>query len=178
VIQISASGAVKEGNGAGPVWTTITACHFCVKDMYNPGSTYKVPVPAAGTIYSYWKSLALEISGTYTTVDNIKIYTDGGGFGAGITVKVGDETIVTGSYVQATGTEGETGVEMVANHGGISASTDFFTYNSGAVKSVTGSMASNETLKSSHVVLQMEVTSAASAGDLTDETITWRWDET
>ena len=82
----------------------------------------------------------------------------------------------------ATGTPGDTGDEMVAAHAGLTGSTELFgNYTSGSPKSVTIGEAGNiinatgET--SAYIILQMEVTSTASPGTLSNETLTWRYDE-
>lgn len=140
-------------------------------------------IPAAGTSYSRGKSIFLKCTTAPSVqVDNVKIYTDGGGFGTGITVKVGDQTAVhnsgatTGYDVADTNDE-----ELVAWHTDITSSTDFFTFTSGSPRTVTiseaGSIinATNET--TDYVILQMETISTATPGNLADETITWRYDE-
>jgi hypothetical protein len=151
-------------------------------DLVDP-----IPIPTAGTKYSYWKQIYLYATAAPATqVDNIKFYTDGGGFGTGVTLKAGDETPTKNSgsdagYEVATGTPGDTGDEMVANHAGLTGSTDAFTYTSGSPLSVSISETSNiinaigET--SNYVILQMEVISSASPGTLSSETLTFRYDE-
>ncbi|MBA7636229.1 hypothetical protein ES703_43845 [subsurface metagenome] len=174
---MAASADVQECNGEAPgVWTTVTAAKFCTKDMHNPGTTYPIPIQAAATNYSFWKSHCLLFGGEFTEITNIKIYTDGVGFGTGITVNVGDETLAAASYVQATGTDGDTGTEMVTGHSGITAKTDFFTYTSEAAKDVDAGPIS-EAGKSKHVVLQMDVIDTATPGELDTEEITWQYDE-
>lgn len=151
-------------------------------DTNNP-----IPIPAAGTKYSYWKQIYLHCGAAPSTkVDNVKFYTDGGGFGTGITVKVGDETptktnALNTGYEVATGTPGDTGDEMVAAHALLTGSTDVFTYTSGSPKSVdiseAGSIIDVIGETTDYLVLQMEVGSTASPGNLTDETFTYRYDE-
>lgn len=152
-------------------------------DANNP-----IPKPSAGTKRSYWKQLYLYCdTGPATQVDNLKFYTDGTGYGTGITLKVGDEfpTKNSGSdagYEVATGTPGDTGDEMVAAHAGLSGSTDAFSFTSGSPLSgpsisEAGNIinASGET--SDYLVFQLEVVSTASAGNLADETLTFMYDE-
>jgi len=142
-------------------------------DTNNP-----IPIPASGHKYSYWKAVTLWANTSPAgKIDNIKLYTDGGGFGTGITTYVGVQT--TATYVQATGTPGDTGDEMVASNAQISSRTDVFTYTSGAVFAVTGSISNPTTGRTSnYVVLQMAVADTASPGDLANETFTFRYDET
>ena len=140
-------------------------------------------VPTSGTSYSRWKSIYLKCTGAPSTqVDNVKIYTDGGGFGTGIAVKVGlqfpTKNSGSSSGYEVAGTDDE---ELVAGHGGITTSASLFDYTSGSALSVSisesGSIinATNET--TNYVLLQMETISTASPGNLTDETITWSYDE-
>lgn len=139
--------------------------------------------PAAGTKYSRWKQIYLYCDvAPDNQIDNVKLYSDGGGFGAGITVKVGTDFPVKNSGSDAgyevSDTDDE---EMVAGHADVTASADLFGYTVGAPLSVSISEAGNiinlagET--SNYIVLQMEVTSAAALGDLANETISLQYDE-
>lgn len=174
---MAATASVQEGNEASVSWTTITAGKFCTSDNNNPGDSYPIPIPTAGTKRSYWKSHCLYFTGTYTEISNIRIHTDGGGFGTGITCYVGDETLAAGSYEQATGTEGDTGDEIVASHSGITAKTDLFSYTSASKKTVDTGSYTGTGDRSKHVVLQLDVASTATAGDLAQEQIVWSYDE-
>jgi hypothetical protein len=163
----------------------------CIRFKTNDDATIDtnnpIPIPAAGTNYSYWKQIYLYCDVAPSSyINNIKFYTDGGGFGTGIAVKVGDETPTKnsgsdGGYEVATGTPGSTGDEMVAAHADLTGSTDVFTYTSGAPKTVSISEGSSQIdfagETSDYVILQMEVGSTASPGNLTDETFTFKYDE-
>lgn len=146
-----------------------------------------IPIPDAGTKYSYWKQIYLYCgTAPSTKVDNVKLYSDGGGLGTGITLKVGSQfptktnALDTG-YEVATGTPGDTGDEMVAAHAGLSASVDMFTKTSGSPLAVSiseaGSIIDSVGETTNYVVLQMEVLSTASPGDKADETLTFQYDE-
>src|SRR5438132_1074246 len=106
-------------------------------------------IPAAGTNYSFWKSLYVKCSvAPNTQVDNLKLYTDGAGFGTGITTYIGDQyptkTHASNSgYKVATGTVGTTGTELIAGYTGITTKTDMFTYTSGSPVSITIGETSN-----------------------------------
>lgn len=151
-------------------------------DNVNP-----IPKPAAGTNYSFWKQVYLKCSvAPSAQCDNFKWYTDGGGFGTGITLKMGTQhpTKNSGSdagYEVATGTIGETGDEMVAAHAGLSASSDAFGYTSATPKTVSCSETSSKIdaigETTDYIVLQAEVGTTASAGTPSNETLTWKWDE-
>ena len=151
-------------------------------DNQNP-----IPIPSGSAVNSFWKQIYLKVTGgTFTQIDNVKFYTDGGGFGTGISTFVGDQlpTKNSGSdagYVVATGTVGTSGNAMVASHAGVSAQTDAFSFTSGSPKSITiseaGSLmnATNET--TDYLVCQMNVASSAGPGNLADETWTYQYDE-
>ena len=161
---------------------------FKTADDATIDSNNPIPIPTAGTKYSYWKQVYLYCdTAPSTKVDNIKFYTDGGGFGTGITLKVGDEfpTKNSGSdagYEVATGTPGDTGDEMVAAHAGLTGSTDAFSFTSGSP--LSGPSISEATSQidaigetTNYLALQMEVGTTASPGDLANETLTFQYDE-
>ena len=80
-------GTEQDTDALGPPQVRFKTADDATIDNNNP-----IPIPVAGTNYSYMKHLYL-YCGTApgTQVDNVRIYTDGGGFGAGITVYSGDE---------------------------------------------------------------------------------------
>ena len=148
-----------------------------------------IPVPAAGTNYSYWKQVYLYCANADSdTIDNVKFYSDGTiSFGTGVTLMVGDETPVKNSgseagYEVATGTPGTTGNEMVAAHAGLSGSTDAASLTSGSPLTVSISEAGNvinaATETSNYVILQVNVATTAAAGLTSSETLTFQYDET
>ena len=168
-------------DGLGPPNVRFKTADDATIDLINP-----IPIPAAGTNYSYWKQVYLKCAtAPDTQVDNIKFYTDGTGFGTGIVTNIGDELPVKNSgadtgYDVATGTSGTTG-DIMTDHTDITAVTDVFSYTSGSPKTITISEASsvidaiNET--TNYIVLQMAVGTTASPGDLANETFTFQYDE-
>jgi len=70
---------------------------------------------------------------------------------------------------------------VLTTHDTISAITDFFTFTSGAPRTVTISEAGNiinaTNEKCNYVVLQLEVTDTAVPGVQATETVTWLYDE-
>ena len=173
---MAATATVQEANGAGPTYTDITTARFATMDAYNPGTSNPIPVPAAGTNYSYVKTFRLKFTGTYTQITNVNIYTDGGGFGTGITTYAGNETGQT--YAQATGTQGTTGTAMLTLYSGvITGKTDIFTYTSGSQKAIDATTITGNPAYSKVFMCQMEVGTTASAGTLSAETFTWQYDE-
>lgn len=151
--------------------TVITAPRLCTSDTPNPGLAYPVRIPTSGTNRSYeaWTFLYAD-SAPAGTINNVKWFTDGSiGYGTGLTLYAG----TTSTYSQAAGTEGTTGNDSSV------ATTTASTYTTGSPLSVSGSLSNPFNAKiSSFVVLQLDVTSSASAGTKSAETITWRCDET
>ena len=153
------------------------------QDLTNP-----IPIVTGQTKYSFWRHLYLYCSvAPVTSVDNVKFYTDGGGFGTGITFSVGDEFPVntaaapSSGYEKGDGTVGDTGIELVTGHSGISNKTDAFTFTSGATLSVTigeaGNLLNAIGEMTNYVLFQMDVDDTASPGTLSAETLTFQFDE-
>ncbi len=147
-----------------------------------------VPIPAAGTVHSYWKQIYLFCDvAPDTQVDNIKFYTDTTDFGTGITTNVGDQfpahtSVTTAGYILATGTPGASGDEIIANHTGISSVTDAFSFSVGSPLSgpTIGEdtniiNATGET--TNYIVFQVAVINTATPGNKSDETWTFQYDE-
>lgn len=144
-------------------------------------------IPSGADKYSYWKNIYLKCTaGPSVQVDNVKFYTDGTGYGAGITLYVGDEMPMKNSgsnagYEVAAGTPGDTGTELVAGHGGITAKTNAFSYISGGGKTVSiseaGSIINAIGETTNYLVFQLTIDNTASPGDLVNETLTFQYDE-
>lgn len=169
-------GTEQDTDGLGPPNIRFKQADDATIDSNNP-----MPIPAAGTEYSRWKQVYLYCATAPSTqVDNVKLYTDGGGFGTGITVKVGDGTQTKNSGSDA-GYDVSDANEVITNHTDVAAATDLFTYTSGSPRTVSISEAGaiinaiGET--TNYCVLSMEVINTASPGNLADETITFQYDE-
>lgn len=166
-------------NGASPADNDITSANlrFDASDTSSTASTAApIAIPTSGSNYSYWRCTRLKVTGgTFTQVDNIKWFTDGGnGLGTGVTLNVG----TSDSYTQATGSSG-TGTQLTdANYTGGTLSTpaDAFGKTSGSPLSVNGTL-TTAGHTSDYVVLQLAVASTASPGTTSGETITWQYDE-
>lgn len=166
-------------NGSTPgTPTTVAAIYMQTSEQAAQDATNILMRPLAGNYYSFWMTVYLNAeSSPVTTINNIKIYSDGSIPWTGVTLYVGDET--TSTYVQATGTVGQTGNEMTASHAQISGRTNMNTYTSGSPKSVSGSISNPNTGRiSDYVVFQCEISTGATPGALSGETLTWRYDET
>lgn len=178
---MAATVTIRRLTGAGPtVSASRTAMRASTSDNdYTTETTNPIPIPGAGTNYSYWVSERLNADTSPSgTIDNLRWYTDGAnGYGTGVTAKGQEAT----SYVQATGTAGTTGTQLTTgNHAGITgAPVDIFGLTSGSPKSLAGSVSNPTTGQfGSRFVWQIEVGTTAGAGTLTAETFTWKYDET
>lgn len=172
-----APGTEQDTDGLGPPNIRFKYADNNTIDLNDP-----IPIPAAGTNRSRWKHIYMFCAvAPDTQIDNVKVYTDGGGFGTGITVNVGDGTQTKTDASSAGYEVSDTADEVLTGHADIAAVTDFFTFTSGSPRTVSisesGSVidAVNET--TDYIVLSMEVINTASPGDLADETITYEYDE-
>ena len=154
------------------------------KQADNPtiDSSDPMPITSSTTEYSRWKQIYLLCdTAPDTQVDNIRFFTDGGGFGTGITVNVGDQFPVHNAAA-TTGYDVSDANEIMTNHTDITSVTDAFTFNSGSPLSgpsisEAGSIINLAAETTNYLVLQMLVIDTASPGNLTDETFTFRYDE-
>lgn len=139
---------------------------FKSADETTVDSNNRLTIPGAGEDWSYTKQLRAYVSvAPDTDFTNLEAYSDGGGFGTGINVDYDvQQTFQTQTDADISG-------------------TDLFTKTSGA----TIDMDSNDTqwtdgdgtgYWADNLRLQMGVTSTASPGTLTAETLTFSYDET
>jgi len=182
---VAATIIINRLTGAGPATTDITSINTRVStsDVHSTASTVNpLPIPAAGTIFSYWCVTRLESTGApVTLVNNLQWFTDGtNSLGTGVTLEVGTAT----DYTQASGTLGDTGDELTnTNYStGTLTPTDpsadnAWAYDSGAPLAVTGTTSTVEQF-GDRVVYQMTVGTSAGAGATATETLTWQYDET
>ena len=169
-------GAETDTDALGPPNIRFKQADDTTIDANNP-----MPIPAAGTEYSRWKQVYMYCATAPSTqVDNVKFYTDGGGFGTGISVKVGDGVQVKNSGA-STGYDVSDTNEVITNHTDVAAATDVFSYTSGAPRTCTiseaGSIINAIGETTDYLVLSMEVINTASPGNLADETFTFQYDE-
>jgi len=167
--------------GAGPTATDITSGNnrASTYDDTAPGTSWPIPIPGSGSKFSYWVTTRLDATVTPAgTIDNIRWYTDGtNSYGTGVSYRVAECSY----YIQATGTPGDTGTELTqGNHAGcLTDAVDGFTYTTGSPLAVDGSISNPSTGQFGNmVVAQIEVFAAAGAGEITDETMTYKFDET
>jgi len=156
---------------------------FKQADDANIDSNDPIQIPTdSSTNYSYWKQVYLKCAtAPDTQVDNVKFFTDGTGFGAGITTNVGSPFPEKSSTSDA-GYDPATSAVSITTHANVSSASDVFTYTSGTPLDGPTISETNSTITASgnttdYLVLGMEVTSGASPGNLSDETFTFRYDE-
>ncbi len=185
---------VETGPNATPVAVDTTAIagsppniRFKTADDPTIDANNPIPIPAAGTKRSFWKHIFLKATaGPFTQIDNVKFFTDGTGFGTGITVFAGDETpirtsVSTAGYDQATGSVGDDGDELTT-HTNITAKTEVFgNFISATPKSITigeaGAVIDAIGETTNYLICQMDVASTAGPGDLPNEVWTFQYDE-
>lgn len=166
---MAASVSVKQAYGVDPSTSTITNLRLSTDDNVNPGVLNPLVRPAAGTNRSFWKTIFLNCDVTPSLIiNNVKIYTDGAIGWTGVTVFMG----TTGTYTQATGTEGDTGTDSSV------ATANFANFTSAAPKQVTGEISNpNKGRITDYVVLQADIATGATPGYLAAETATFQYDE-
>ena len=161
---------------------------FRTEDTSTVDNAKPIVIPTSGTNYSYTKSCYLKCTAAPSVqIDNVQIYTDGtNSLGTGTGVNIGNQfpTKNSGSssgYRPATGTSGTTGDVMTTVYTGITTTSDFFSFNSGATKALsiseTGSKITAINHTTNYFVLQMTVTTTASPGTTVNETATIQYDE-
>lgn len=188
-----ATADVQEATGAGPTLDTVTNARYCTADNYNPGTDNPIVIPAASFNYSYWKSHCLTFTGTYTKINNIRLYCDGTitwTWGTSGELRIGardtgDYGCPSGSYDQATGTPGTTGddVETHTYYVGQTNKSDpitDFTSPGSECDIDTATDYTSPPDSSFYAVTQVKVDTAANGatpGQQTAETLTWLYDE-
>lgn len=131
-------------------------------DAVNP-----IPVPGAGSNYSYIKQVRLKATTTpANSISNIKAYMDGAnGLGTGVSLNGKTSASYTDPSSQGTTV--------------LSGTADMFTYTSGSPLSITGSLTNPSTGGiGDYLVMQMAVTTTATQGNTGAETLTMTYDET
>jgi hypothetical protein len=169
---MTATVLVREAHGATPTLTDITGAntlHVTSDTYYASGTADTVPIPAAGSNYSFWKHHRLDATVTPTTgINNVNWFTDGiNSAPAGVTwlCQSANAGALAG-YRQAglVGTEvvGTTGAVLnITNHTGLTAApVDPFTFTSAAPLALAGSITNPSTGPfADYVVSQMIVAS-------------------
>jgi len=153
------------GTNAGTESGAVTGIDFISADNATNSlanrTTYPITIPTSGTAYSFEKWLKLRIgAGLANQISNVKFWTDGS-FQANTGVKYG--TTATGATpVQTASTK---------------ATTDAATATSGAKATWDGGTYNTTGLINNYLVLQLNVTDAATQGNWTQETFYYSYDE-
>ena len=179
------------GGSSGSVGSKTDVSNMRFRTDDSPSTidtTNPIKIPDSGINQSFWVSLAMNWSGTYDEISNIRFYTDGS-----LSMSLGtDGQIVIGSrdsgdigcpensYEPATGTVGETGDDLGSTHAYYSGQStpedDAFTYTSGSPAQIDSNTYTTDG-SSYAAVLQVDVDTDASAGIQTSETFTFLYDE-
>ncbi len=172
------------GSAGSPLKTDITdeRALLSTSDDPDPGASNPIPLPGEGDVKrSFWMTVRLHAKTPPSgKIDNIKWFADGmNNFGPGVG-KIGQ---VSNSYVQATGTEGESGDELsMANHAGLAAEPqDVFSWDEENPLSIEGELVGPETGDfGQFFVAQMfvEYDIALEVGLTPSEMFVFVWDET
>jgi hypothetical protein len=189
---MAATVLIRTAHGAGPTLTDVTSVndrHTTDDVYYAAGTTNPIPIPSAGSNYSFWRHHRLDATVTpVTSISNLRWYTDGANSSpAGVTwLGQAANAGALAGYRQAGTIGGETvgttGIILnTTNHTGLTgAPVDPFTFTSGAPKSLAGSIANPSTGPfGDYFVTSIAVSSATNTtGAITAETISWVFDET
>lgn len=194
---MAATVVVHEANGVTPSFTVISVGspgRFQTKDQ-NAQGDYPVQIAASGVNFSYWKHFCLDLSGSFTTINNVRLFCDGSlfatmGTDGGVFVgkrDAGDHGCPQGSYEEATGAghiEGETGPGFDDNtngHAYYKAQTangeNMENYNASGTSILIDSTDHTSAEKTKFAVLEARVDDDATQGEKADETFTFRYDE-
>jgi len=162
---MAATVVIYEKNGAGATTTDKTSGTVRFKNADNSAVDLNNPMvkPNSGSDWSFEKWLRLAVTGgTYSQITNLVAYSDGSsGLGTGINIWA---KAVTAYATPAEGTA-STGY------------ANLFTYTSGSPLSLGAGPYTGTGEKGDHLVMLAEVTSSASGGLTSSETLTFAWDE-
>lgn len=160
---------------------------FKVADNITIDTNDPIPIPGAGIGYSYWKQIYLYCDAPDgNSINNLRLYADGANnFGTGVDLFVGLQFPIKTNALNTGYEVADTTDEMVAgteNHSGITSSASIFDYDVGSPLTVSinedGNVIDAIGETSNYIVLQMNVASTASPGELpVDETLTIKYDE-
>ena len=189
---MAATATVQEANGTGPSYTTITNSRFKCAD--NATQDTNDPTKILGSInYSYWKHICLQFTGTFTSIDNIRMYSDGTitwTYGTAGEVRIGHRDsdpigCPVGNYDQPTGPGTGQGYDLEVTgangHAWYNAQTNksdpITDYTSSATALIDNSTYTTVNDRCYFAVLQLKVDTNATQGYQSTETLTWLYDE-
>lgn len=159
--NISATTSIKSYHGSSAGTSAdVTAIRFKLADNDTADTDNRIPIPSTGTQYSYLKHLALACSTSPSSlIDTVQVYGDGS-LPTGVGIFIRDH-----AYSDPTSNEDTE----------LSGFDDNYTdYTSSAPLSVAGSISNPSTGKitTNYIQMQMSIATTASAGVMSDETLT------
>lgn len=156
---------IQENNGAGPTTTDKTSSTIRFKNADNATVDTVNPMvkPTSGTDWSFKKWIGFNVTaGSYTSITNIKAYSDGANGWTGVKLFAKATTSTYSTPAEETSTAGY---------------ADFFGYTSGGALTIGSGTYSSTGVKGNYLEMAMEVYSTAGAGTLAGETLTVSYDE-
>lgn len=166
---------IREKNGAGETPTDKTSgqVRFKVADDPNIDLNDPVIIPASGQNHSMEKWLRLHIGGTPpdTQITNLTLYTDGAnGFGTGVSLYYALDDTYSAPVIPSN-------ANAIPQHDGV-AMASMFTLTYGSPEALgAGPFSAANTDIGDYVVMVLTVSSTASPGVTSGETITFSYDE-
>jgi len=165
IMELNGAGATETAKESGTI--RYKAADDAVVDTNDP-----LPIPTSNRTYSREKWHRFKITGgTYTSISNIRWYTDGAnGFSTGVKLwYAADSSFTTPAVVTVT--------DDPPHHDAVDM-TDAFTKTSGSPLTLGAGPYSSNALVGDHLVTVMEVeTTASASGSTGSETLTWAYDE-
>lgn len=170
---MAATYQVDVATGATPTmgaWPAGARFHRADTHPTTDGSTTFIPIPAAGTNYSWRKSFKLNVTVTPVgSVSNLRFFSDATSWGTGVTAYA----MNTATYTQASSSD---------NSALIGSGVDVTTYTSASPMTINaGTVLSNPSTgygTQNYLVMQVGVGTTAAAGTTAARTLTYRVDET
>ncbi len=169
-------------NSPGSVEQNVGAnLRFNNEDTNDQDTASPVTIPSGADVFSFWKQiyLACRTTAPDTKVDNVKIYTDATLGWTDCIVNVGNDVLTHNTGSDAGYDPGQ--ALVMTTHDTVSAETDFFTFTSGAPRTVTISETSTQIDAigefTDYVCLNLQVGNTAVQGTQAAETVTWQYDE-
>lgn len=161
---MAATVIINEKNGAGETATDKTSGTIRFKNADDASVNLSDPmvIPTSGSDWSYEKWARLNVSGTFTQIENLKAYTDGSnGLGTGVNAWYKTAS----SYSTPSQPTSSSGL------------TDLFTATSGSPINLGNGPYTSAGDIGSYLVMSLEVQSTASSGVTPSETLTFSYDE-
>lgn len=152
---------------AGATQTNVdgTSIRFKQADNDTVDANNPIPIPAAGTNYSWIKQFRFNATvAPANAINNLKLYSDGGnGLGTGMDLLCKTSASYLDPITNA--------ATLVASQASI------FTYTTGSPLAVTGSIAATTGLFGDYMLTQFSVASTAGQGTSGSEVMTFSFDE-